>query len=97
MTLFPIEFYVPRNESDATKEVCTIPLTCHVIMGKKKMTTLEKVLPYTAEGIAFRKMIYVLHVFYSCLNHNLFLINNVFNYCAFSKLYLIFKGTILKL
>lgn len=36
MTLFPIEFYVPRNESDATKEVCTIPLTCHVRMGKKK-------------------------------------------------------------
>lgn len=66
MTLFPIEFYVPRNESDATKEVCTIPLTCHVRMGKKKMTTLEKVLLYTAEGIAFRKIsmffMYFIHV-----------------------------------
>lgn len=39
MTLFPIEFYVPRNESDATKEVCTIPLTCHVRMGKKNDNT----------------------------------------------------------
>lgn len=43
MILFPIEFYVPRNELDATKEIMYnfINMSCQ---NGKKMTTLEKVI-----------------------------------------------------
>lgn len=41
MTLFPIEFYVPRNELDATKEIMYNSINKHVRM-ENKMTTLEK-------------------------------------------------------
>lgn len=34
MNLFPIEFYVPRNELDAKRKLCGVPLTCHVRMEK---------------------------------------------------------------
>lgn len=33
----PIEFYVPRNELDPTKEILYNLLTCHVRMQKQKL------------------------------------------------------------
>lgn len=36
MTLFPIEFYVPRNELDATEEIIYNSTNKHVMLEWKK-------------------------------------------------------------
>lgn len=92
MTLFPIEFYVPRDELDATEEIIYNSTNKHVMLEWKKNGNTRK--PVTLHSR--RHYIYE-DLCSSCLNHNLLLRNNVFNYCAFSKLYLTFKYTILKL
>lgn len=95
MLLFPIEFYVPRNELDATKEIMYNSINMSCQNGKKKDSTRSR--NSTKQKELHLGRYSVLHVFYSCLIHNLLLTNNVFNYCAFSKLYSTFKYTILKL
>lgn len=42
MTLFPIEFYVPRNELDATKEIMYNSINKHVMSEWKKNDNTRK-------------------------------------------------------
>lgn len=83
MTLFTIEFYVPRNELDATKEIMYNSINKHVMSGWNKSDNTRKSRNFTEE----KELHLEDDLCPSHLNHNLLLINNVFNYCAFPKLY----------
>lgn len=49
MTLFPIEFYVPRNELDATKEIMYNSINKHVMSEWKKIGNTRKSCNFTQQ------------------------------------------------
>lgn len=82
MTLFAIEFYVPRNELDATKEIMYNSTDKHVMSEWNKKDNTTKSPNFT------EKELHLEDLYSLILNHNLLLlINNVFNYSAFPRLY----------
>lgn len=69
MTLFPIEFYVPRNELDATKEIMYNSINKHVMSEWNKKDNTRK-----SHNFTEKKELHLEDLYSSSLNHNLLLI-----------------------